>query len=87
MIAYLRELFPSDGPVTDKTSLAIAGGEGGARLTHQFVRGDGPRRPADRAAIAVATTCITFARLGRGSCRVSVHARQHARVGRRERVA
>ena len=37
MITYLKELFPASSP-TDATSLAIAGGEGGARLTHNHAR-------------------------------------------------
>ena len=37
MIVYLKELFPASSP-TDATSLAIAGGEGGARLTHNHAR-------------------------------------------------
>ena len=38
MIAYLREYFPADGEPSAHTSLAISGGEGGARLSHSHQR-------------------------------------------------
>jgi len=37
MLSYLRDLFPPDHP-TESTSLAISGGEAGARLTHSHAR-------------------------------------------------
>ena len=37
MISYLRDLFPAENP-TDAQSLAITGGESGARLTHSHQR-------------------------------------------------
>ena len=38
MIRYLKEHFPESGEPSERTSLAIAGGESGARLTHSHAK-------------------------------------------------